>query len=171
MPCRALVHMNFGTVASFVLAAGVAALPTIVQAQRMPYGAGITLEQARKTVAAAQTEQRKMNMPTGVAIAVLDSGCNLVLLERLDNTNLGGIQIAQDKAYAACAFRLNTKGAQDRLTKGGDGMILLQLHRMVAVEGGEPIIADGKTIGAIGVSGGSSEQDAQIAKAGAEAIK
>jgi len=50
-------------------------------------------------------------------------------------------------------------------------MILLQLHRMVAVEGGEPIIADGKTIGAIGVSGGSSEQDAQIAKAGAEMIK
>jgi len=110
-------------------------------------------------------------MPTGVAIAVLDSGCNLVLLEKLDNTNLGGIQIAQDKAYAACAFRLNTKGAQDRLAKGGDGMILLQLHRMVAVEGGEPIIADGKTIGAIGVSGGSSEQDAQIAKAGAEVIK
>jgi len=82
--------MKLGTITSFVVAIVVLSLPAAVYAQRMPYVVGITLEQARKAAAAAQTEQKKMNMPTGVAIAVLDSGCNLVLLEKLDNTNLAG---------------------------------------------------------------------------------
>jgi glc operon protein GlcG len=145
-------------------------LPDAAQAQRFPYGAPITLEQAKKVAAAGQAEQKKINVPTGVAIAVLDSGCRLVLLETMDNSNVGVPPIAQDKAYTACAFRVNTKNSQDFMAKGGAGMILLKLRDFTPIEGGEPIIVDGKTIGAVGVSGGSSEQDALIAKAAAAAI-
>ena len=142
-----------------MLAAAVLVLPGFAQAQRMPYGEAVTLEQARKVLAAAQAEAVKTVAPQGVSIAVVDAGCNLVALYKMDNTNLGGTVISQDKAYSACAFRLDTRGAQDRMTKGGDGMIFLQLNRMTAVEGGFPLVVGGKTIGAVGVSGGTSEQD------------
>jgi uncharacterized protein GlcG (DUF336 family) len=141
----------------------------MVQAQRAPYGPPVTLDQAKKVMAAAEGEAKKNNW--SVAIAILDSGCNLVLLQKLDNTNHAGTQIAQDKAHTACAFRLSTKAAQDNLAKGGEGWRFLQLHGMTAVEGAVPIVTDGKTVGAIGVSGATSEQDGQIASAGAEALK
>lgn len=154
-----------------LLATASLALPGLAQAQRMPYGEAVTLDQARKVLAAAQAEAAKIVAPQGVSIAVVDAGCNLVALYRMDNTNLGGTLISQDKAYSACAFRLDTRGAQDRMTKGGEGMIFLQLNRMTAVEGGFPLVVGGKTIGAVGVSGGSSEQDGQIARAAAAALK
>jgi glc operon protein GlcG len=144
-------------------------LPGAAQAQRAPYGAPISLEQAKAAVAAAEVEARKINV--GVAIAVLDSGCNLVLLHRLDNTNLAGTRVAQDKAYSSCAYRNLTKTFQETLAKGGENVRLLQLRGAVSLEGGVPIVAEGKTIGAIGVSGGSSDQDGQIATAGAAALK
>jgi glc operon protein GlcG len=139
------------------------------QAQRAPYGAPISLEQAKAAVTAAEAEARKINV--GVAIAVLDSGCNLVLLHRLDNTNLAGTQIAQEKAHSSCSFRNLTKAFQEALAKGGENVRLLQLHGAVSLEGGAPIVVDGKTIGAIGVSGGTSEQDGQIATAGLGGVK
>ena len=141
-----------------------------VHAQRMPYGPPITLEEAKKLVAAGQIEHRKINAPVGVAIAVVDSACNLVLLERMDNTNHGVPHIAEDKAYTACAFRVNTKNSQDFMAKGGNGLILLKLRGFTPIEGGEPIIVSGRTVGAIGVSGASSAEDAQIAKAAIEAL-
>jgi glc operon protein GlcG len=119
-------------------------------------------------VAAAEAEARKNNWP--VAIAVLDSGCNLVLLQKLDNTNHVSTQIAQDKAWTSCAYRVPTKAVQELLAKGGEGLRYLQLHRMTAVDGAVPIVNDGKLVGAIGVSGVTSEQDGQIARAGAEAL-
>jgi glc operon protein GlcG len=137
----------------------------------VPYGAPLTLEQARKVLAAAEAEARKVIAPQGVTIAIHDAGCNLLLLERMDNTNLGTTLVAQDKSYAACAFRLDTKVAQDRMTKGGEGLIFLQLRGLTAVEGGLPIIVGGLQVGSIGISGGSSAQDAQIAKAGVDALK
>ena len=140
-------------------------------AQRMPYGAPITLEQAKKVLAAAETEARKVVLPLGVTIAIHDSGCNLLLLQRMDSTNIGTVPIAQDKSYTACAFRTDTKPAMERMTAGGAGMIFLQLRGFTAIEGGLPIIVDGKQIGSIGVSGGSSAQDDQIGKAGLAALK
>ena len=148
-----------------------AAMPAAAQAQRMPYGAPITLEQAKKVLAAAEAEARKVVAPLGVTIAIHDSGCNLVLLQRMDSTNLGTVPIAQDKSYTACAFRTDTKPAMERMTAGGPGMIFLQLRGFTAIEGGQPIIVDGKQIGSIGVSGGSSAQDDQIGKAGLAALK
>lgn len=156
--------MTTAALVSTVVLAGT--LPLAAQAQRMPYGAPITLEQAQKVLAAAQAEAKKLTAPLGVTIAIHDSGCSLVLLSRMDNTNLGTVPIAQDKSYTACAFRTDTKPAMERMAQGGGGMIFLQLRGFTAVEGGLPIIVDGKQIGSLGVSGGSSAQDDQIGKAG-----
>ena len=139
------------------------------QAQRLPYGPPITLEQAKKVVAAAEMEAVKNKW--NVAIAVLDGGCNLVLLHKLDNTNLGGIKVSEEKARSACLFRAPTKGAEDALAKGGIGVRVLKLSGMIPLEGGLVLTTDGKTIGAIGVSGAQSDEDGVIAKAGADALK
>lgn len=80
-------------------------------------------------------------------------------------------QIAQDKAWTACAYRVPTKTVQDVLAEGGDNLRYFQLHRMTAVDGAVPLVLDGKLIGAVGVSGVTSEQDGQIGRAGAEGLK
>ncbi|MDH4175918.1 MAG: heme-binding protein [Betaproteobacteria bacterium] len=141
--------------------------PAVALAQ--PYGAPITLDQARKAYAAGEAEARKNKW--SVAIAMLDSGCNLVLMQKMDNTQIAAPMVAQDKAWAACGYRRNTKVLQDALAKGAEGWRYLQFHRMVAADGGLPIIVDGKIIGAIGVSGVAGHQDAEVAKAGAEALQ
>ncbi len=106
-----------------------------------------------------------------VAIAILDSGCNLVLLQKMDNTHLASSRIAQDKAYAACAFRIATAKAQQTLAEGQDGLRYLQLNGMTAVEGGLPLLRNNQLIGAIGVSGVTSQQDGIIAQAGADTLR
>jgi glc operon protein GlcG len=153
------------TVATALVVSAAALLAAPAHAQRVPYGDPISLDHAQKIAQAAENEAKRLTQPLGVTIAIHDSGCNLVLLHRMDNTNLGTTNVAQDKSYAACAFRTNTKAAQDRMTAGGPGLIFLQLRGMTAVEGGMPIIVNGKQIGSIGISGGSSEQDNQIATA------
>jgi uncharacterized protein GlcG (DUF336 family) len=151
-----LVAMVFATIAT-------------AQTPTTPYGAPISLEQAKKVVAAAEAEARKNSW--NVVIAILDSGGHLVLLQRLDNTQFASIEVAQQKAYSAVAFRRPTKVFQDGVTAGGEGLRLLKLAGATPVEGGVPLIFDGKVIGAIGVSGVTSQQDNQIAKAGADALK
>jgi uncharacterized protein GlcG (DUF336 family) len=106
-----------------------------------------------------------------VVIAVLDSGGHLVMLQRLDGTQLGSIDAAKDKAYSAVLYRRPTKVFQDLVGQGGSNLRLLRLAGASPLEGGIPIVVDGKIVGAIGVSGVTSEQDAQIAKAGAESLK
>jgi uncharacterized protein GlcG (DUF336 family) len=132
-----------------------------------PYGAPITLEQAKKVMAGAEAEAKKNNWP--VVIAILDSGGNLVMLQRLDNTQWGSIDIAKDKARSAVALRRPTKALQDAVSQGGANLRLLNIGYSV-LEGGIPIIADGKIIGSVGVSGVTSQQDAQIAQAGIDAM-
>jgi uncharacterized protein GlcG (DUF336 family) len=145
------------------------ALSGTAMAQRAPYGAPISIEQAKVVVTAAEAEAKRNGW--SVAIAVLDSGCNLVLLQKLDNTNLGGIEVSQEKARSACLYRGATKMAEEVLAKGGMGVRLLALKGMVPLEGGLVLVANGQTVGAIGVSGVQSDQDGQIAKAGADALK
>lgn len=143
----------------------------LVGAQQPPqisYGAPISLEQAKKVIAAAEAEAKKNNW--NMVIAVLDSGANLVMLERMDGTQLGSIEVAKDKAYSAVLYRRPTKVLQDVLEKGGLNLRVLKLSGALPFEGGIPILVDGKIIGAVGVSGGASEQDAQVAKAGADAL-
>src|SRR5262249_9293730 len=136
---------------------------------QIPYGAPISLEQAKKVVAGAEAESRKNNW--NMVIAVLDSGGNLVMLQRMDGVQLGSIEAAKDKAYSAVMYRRPTKVFQDLVGQGGPNLRLLRLAGASPLEGGIPIIVDGKVIGAIGVSGHTSEQDAQVAKAGADALK
>ena len=101
-------------------------------------------------------------------MAVVDTAGQLVAFERMDNTQSGSINVAQDKASSAAMYRRPTKVFQDVLAAGGVGLRILMLRGANAVEGGLPISVDGKIIGGIGVSGGSSEQDGVVAKAGTD---
>jgi glc operon protein GlcG len=132
------------------------------------YGVPITLEQAKKVIAGAEAEAKKNNW--NMVIVVLDSGGNLVMLERMDGTQLGSIEVAKDKAYSAVLFRLPTKVFQDNLAQGGIKLRLLKLSGAMPGEGGIPILVDGKVVGAVGVSGAAFEEDGQVAKAGADAL-
>lgn len=135
-----------------------------------PYGAAITMDQARKAMAAAEAEAKKNNW--NVVIAIVDSGGNLVMLHRLDNAQFGSIKVATEKAHGAAAFRRPTVAFQDLIAQGGVHLRLLNITGDASVfEGGVPIIVDGKLIGAIGVSGVTSQQDAQIAQAGVNSLK
>ena len=135
-----------------------------------PYGMPITLDQAKKAMAAAEAEARKNNW--NMVIAIVDSGGNLVMLERMDNTQFGSVEVAKQKAHAAVAFRRPTKAFQDLIAQGGANLRLLNLTGDAGVlEGGVPVVQDGKMVGAIGASGGSSDQDAQVAQAGVSALK
>jgi uncharacterized protein GlcG (DUF336 family) len=133
------------------------------------YGTPINLEQAKKVMAGAEAEARKNNWP--VVIAILDTGGLVVLLQRMDNTSWGSIEVAQGKARSAVAFRRPTKVFSDLIAQGGANMRLLNLSGASLIEGGIPIMADGKIIGAVGVSGVTAQQDAQIAQAGIDAMK
>jgi glc operon protein GlcG len=133
-----------------------------------PYGAPISLGDAKNAMAAAEAEAAKNGW--GVAIAIVDSGANLVMLQRLDNAQLSSGRIAEQKARTAAEFRRPTKVFEDAVAGGGIGLRVLSFGASVA-EGGVPIVAGGKVIGAIGVSGVQSHQDAQVAQAGADAVK
>lgn len=139
------------------------------QAQVPQYGANVNLEQARKLVAGAMAEARKIGVP--MAIAVVDTAGNLVAFEKMDNTQTASVAVAQDKAVSSAIYRRPTKAFQDGLAGGGAGLRILQLRGANAVEGGIPVTVDGKIIGGIGVSGGSVDQDAQCARAGQDALK
>jgi glc operon protein GlcG len=134
-----------------------------------PYGPPITLEAAKKVMAAAEAEAMKNKW--GMAIAILDSTAHMVMLHRLDNTQYGSILVAEDKARSAVDFRRPTKVFEDLVAQGGLGMRTLALRGASPLEGGLPIIVDVKIIGAIGVSGATAVQDGQVAKAGADAAK
>jgi glc operon protein GlcG len=132
------------------------------------YGPAISLEQAKKVMAGAEAEAKKNNWP--VVIVIMDSGGNLVMLQRLDNAQWGSVDIAREKARSAVALRRPTKALQDAVGQGGSNLRLLTIGYSV-LEGGIPIVADGKIIGSVGVSGVTSQQDAQIAQAGIDALK
>jgi glc operon protein GlcG len=132
------------------------------------YGQSITLEQARKISAAAQQEAVRNNWL--MVVAVMDPGGHLVLLERMDNAQFGSVQVAQDKARSAAAFRRPTKAFHDMVAAGGEGLRMLVMSGAVPIDGGIPIIVDGAVIGSIGISGGTSAQDGQVAQAGLEAL-
>jgi glc operon protein GlcG len=134
-----------------------------------PYGPPITLEQAKKVMVGAEAEAKKNNW--NVVMVVLDSGGNLVMLQRMDGAQFGSIEVARDKAYSAVAFRRPTKAFDDALAQGGANLRILRLSGASPLEGGIPIIQDGKLIGAVGVSGVTSAQDAQIGRAGIENLK
>jgi glc operon protein GlcG len=141
----------------------------LVPPPNVPYGISISTDAAKKAAAAAVAEARKNNW--AMAIAVVDTGGHLVYFERMQDTQVGSVEIAIEKAKTAALFRRATKTFQETLAGGGDGLRILGLTGAIPVEGGIPIIVDGKLIGAIGASGGSADQDGKTAQAGAAAAQ
>jgi uncharacterized protein GlcG (DUF336 family) len=133
------------------------------------YGPSISLETAKKVAAAALAEARKNNWT--MAVAIVDPGGYLVYYEKMDNTQLAGAKVSMDKARSAALFKRPTKVMQEMLASGGAGVRVLRLRGAIPVEGGLPLISEGKIIGAIGLSGDSSENDGRCAQAGADTLK
>jgi uncharacterized protein GlcG (DUF336 family) len=126
----------------------------------------LSLAAAKKMAAAAEAEAAKNNWT--MVISVLDDGGNLILLERMDGTQLGSIEVSQGKARTALQFKRPTKAFQDLIDK--DQQHLITLGHITGVQGGLPIMSEGKIVGSIGASGGTSAQDEQCAQAGLNAL-
>ena len=154
----------------FLIAVAAMLVSFAAQAQMPnPYGAPISLENAKKAAAAAAAEARKNNW--NMAIAITDTAGDLVYLEKMDATQTGSVKVALGKARSSALFKRPTKVFQDVVASGGAGLRILGLEGAVPLDGGLPIVMDGKIVGAIGVSGAAGDQDAQCAKAGADTLK
>lgn len=165
---KRFVGSPFVLVVVFVLIA----LPAMAQTPFAPppqvqYGLSVSTESAKNAAAASIAEARKNNWK--MAIAVVDTGGYLVYFEKMQDTQTGSVELAIEKARTAALFRRPTKVFQDGVAAGGEGIRLLRLTGAIPIDGGVPIIVDGKLVGAVGVSGGSGDQDGQVAKAGASA--
>lgn len=106
-----------------------------------------------------------------MAVAVTDPAGELVCFEKMDGTQNGSVHVSIDKSRSAALFQRPTKAFQEMLASGGGGLRILRLAGAVPIEGGIPLLIDGKIVGAIGASGGSSDQDGVVAGAGAAALK
>jgi uncharacterized protein GlcG (DUF336 family) len=135
----------------------------------MSYGPNINIETAKKIAAPALAEARKNNW--NMAIAIVDTAGDLVYFEKMDDTQIGSTGVAISKARSAARFKRPTKAFQDALAAGGEGLRILALDGAIPVEGGIPLVAGGKIVGAIGASGGTSQQDGVVAQAGASVLK
>lgn len=148
---------------------GAASLTPAFAQMPNPYGTPIQADAAKKVAAAAIAEARKNNWT--MAVAIVDPAGDLVYFEKIDGTQAASVPIAMDKARSSARFKRPTKALQDALAAGGDGLRMLALQGAVPVEGGLPLLSDGKIVGAVGLSGGTSQQDGQCATAGAAALK
>jgi len=131
----------------------------------MSYGRPITLDEALHVMTAAEAEARREGWP--MVIAIVSSTGHLVMLHALDDAQHGSVTVAQGKAETAVNFRRPTKLFEDAVREGGLGLRLLGMSNLLPLDGGLPLYRDGRVIGAIGVSGMQSTQDAQVAAAGA----
>ena len=130
----------------------------------------ITLKDARKIIEEAEGKAEEIGQPMNIAVA--DAGGNLIAHVRMDGAWLGSIDISIKKAYTARAFDISTKDLAEHSQSGGQffGIHASNDGRIMIFAGGIPLKRDGKVIGAIGVSGGSGEQDHAVAEAGAAAF-
>ena len=145
----------------FVLA--LAARPATAQVGEKKF---LTLEGAKRAAAAAEAEAKRRNLP--VVIAVVDDGESLLVLERLDGTQIGSLKVGIGKARTAAHFRRPTRFFEDQVRNGR--IVTLALDDFTPLQGGVPILSGGQFVGAIGVSGDSPEVDEEIARAGAAVI-
>ena len=161
--------MQFRLSAALIVASLILA-PIAAHAQQVPqtYGAPIGLEGAKKLIAAAEAEAKKNSFT--MVITVLDSGGNVVAMERMDGTQYASLRIAEGKAKSALEFRRSSKVLEDTVAAGGIGLRFLSIPGAVTIEGGELLIAGDKIVGAIGVSGGTPQQDGQVARVGVAAL-
>lgn len=126
----------------------------------------LTLETIKQI--AARAEQAAVLIPCPMSIVIVDSGANLVYVERMDDTLIGSVDVAHKKARSAVLFKRPTKAFEDMLAAGRTA--LLSLPGAMPIEGGVPLIINGKVIGGIGVSGGTGQQDGIVANAAADSL-
>jgi glc operon protein GlcG len=127
----------------------------------------ITLDDAKKALAAAETEAKKNNW--NVAIAILDAGGHLIAFQRMDDTQIGSVNISIGKARTAVNFKRPTKAMEDIVA--GGRIAFVAVEGITPVQGGLPVTVDGKVIGSVGVSGVQSSQDEQIAQAAVNVLQ
>ncbi|MGE3775519.1 MAG: heme-binding protein [Gammaproteobacteria bacterium] len=155
---------------------GLATLSTAALAQApatpppppLPYGPAITLDAARQCAAAARDAATKNQWL--MVVTVVDPGGHEVLVERMDNAQFGSVEPARQKAYTAVAFRRSTKIFEDMVATGGAALRILRLPDALPIEGGIPIVKEGRIVGAVGTSGGSAQQDGVVAQACIDAL-
>jgi glc operon protein GlcG len=145
------------------------ALSAFAQAPPKAYGPPIGVENAKRIAAVALAEAKKNNWY--MAVAVVDLSGTLVYYEKMDNTQTGSANVAIEKARTAAMFKRPTKVFDDAVTGGGAGLRVLGLPGGIPIEGGIPLLMDDKIVGAIGISGDSSDHDGMCAKAAADALK
>lgn len=138
-------------------------------ARAQSYGPTLTIDVAKKAAAPAIAEAAKNKWT--MAVAIVDTHGELVYFEKMDDTQMGSVNVAVAKATSAARFKRPTKAFQDAVAAGGDGLRMLGLDGAVPVEGGIPLMVGGRIVGAIGASGGTSQQDGVVAAAGAAAVK
>ena len=144
--------------------------PAAAQARPQPqpaYGAPVTLGQARRVADAAEAAARERGFT--MAFAIVDPAGALVLFHKMDGTQNGSTEVAIQKARTSALFRRPTRVFSDSVAGGRTAV--LSLPNVIAIEGGVPIMIDGRVAGAIGVSGGTSEQDGEIAAAALAALQ
>ena len=130
----------------------------------------VALNDARRIIAAAEKKAAEIRQPMN--IAVVDEGGNLISHVRMDGAWIGSIDISINKAFTARAFDISTKDLAQHSQSGGQffGIHVSNHGRIMIFAGGVPLKRDGKIVGAVGVSGGSGEQDHAVAEAGALAF-
>jgi glc operon protein GlcG len=133
------------------------------------YGPSINLENAKKAASLALAEALKNNW--NMAAAIVDGAGNLVYFEKMDDTQIGSINVAIEKARSAALFKRPTQVFEDALASGGGGLVVLGVPGVFPLEGGIPLLMDDNIVGAIGVSGETPQQDGQCAKAAADDFK
>lgn len=167
------ISVTKATVAlALLLGAGLATAQAAAPAQSsylIPIGSPIGVEAARKAAAAAIAEAKKNGWL--MAVAVVDPAGTLVYYEKMDNLQVASANVAIGKARSAALYKRPTKAFQDALAGGGIGLRVLGLEGAVPVEGGLPLVAGGKLVGAIGLSGDLSENDGKCAAAGVAALQ
>jgi glc operon protein GlcG len=126
----------------------------------------LTLELAKSIALGAENEARKSNLT--VVVTIVDDGANMVYLQRMDNTQIGSIDVAIQKAKTAISFKRPTKVYEDMVAGGRTA--ILGIPGVIPIEGGLPIVVDGQYIGAIGVSGGTAQQDGLVAAAALQVL-
>lgn len=152
-----------------VLMFAIAAWQSALAQMPNPYGPPISVDEAKKVVVPALAEAVKNHWT--VAVAIVDPAGDLVYFEKMDNTQVASSTVAVEKARSAARFKRPTKAFQDMVGAGGEGLRVLSLDGAGPLEGGVPLITNGKIVGAIGVSGMTSAQDAQCARAAADSVK
>jgi glc operon protein GlcG len=142
------------------------ALPFYAQQVQLPTEKRLTLSAARLIADTIEAEAKKNNWL--VTFVVMDAGGHPILLHRMDGCQLGSIELATRKARAAITYKRETKAFEERIAAGA--MSTLAMPGVFPSEGGVPVVIDGAIIGSVGVSGVTSAQDGQLAKAGIAAL-